>query len=54
MSDYRVEDNDNLDVSGRILDVLRDAREIYADGVGPEGWWDGAVEYVLKGGEWRS
>lgn len=46
---YRVSDNEDCEVSGRILDVLRDARQIYANGVGPEGWWDGAVDYVLTG-----
>lgn len=46
---YQVEDNDDLDVTGRILDVLRDARDIYATGNRSEGWWDGAIDYILNG-----
>ncbi len=47
---YKVEDNDDCEVTGRILEVLQDARDIYTKG-GPqhEGWWDGAIEYILKG-----
>lgn len=46
---YKVEDNEDLEVSGRIIDVLRDARTIYTDGGRSEGWWDAAVEYILTG-----
>jgi hypothetical protein len=46
---YQVEDNDDLEVSGRILDVLHDARNMYANGDRSEGWWDGAIEYILTG-----
>jgi hypothetical protein len=46
---YKVEDNEDLDVTGRILDVLRDARRIYLTGSLSEGWWDGAIEYILTG-----
>jgi len=49
---YQVEDNDDLEVTGRIIDVLRDARDIYAPPGSlnrSEGWWDGAVDYILYG-----
>lgn len=46
---YKVEDNEDLEVTARILDILNDARIIYAGGVGSEGWWDGAVDYILTG-----
>lgn len=46
---YKVEDNEDLEVTGRILDILRDARQMYAGGLGSEGWWDGAVDYILNG-----
>ncbi len=42
---YQVEDNDDLEVSGRILDILRTTDL-------PEGCWDGAIDYILEGGEW--
>lgn len=35
-------EDDDLTISGRILDVLRNV------GV-PEGAWDGAIEYIIKG-----
>ena len=46
---YKVEDNDDLEVTGRILDVLNAARDIYRDGNRSEGWWDGAIDYILDG-----
>ena len=44
---YTVEDSDDLEVTMRILDVLR------TSGL-PEGQWDGAVEHILNGeeGDW--
>jgi len=47
----KVQDDEDLTVSGRIIDVLRDAREIYGTPgkERSEGWWDGAVDYVLTG-----
>jgi hypothetical protein len=43
----QVQDDEDLTVSGRILDVLR-ASEL------PEGCWDGAVDYILTGkGGWE-
>lgn len=46
-----VDDDEDLTVSGRVIDVLRDAREIYTTPgkEQSEGWWDGAVDYVLTG-----
>ena len=42
---YRVEDNDDLEVSGRILEVFR-----VLDPTGErEGFWDGAIEYIFSG-----
>lgn len=49
---YAVSDNDDLEVSGRILDVLRLARETYLNGADTEGWWDGAIDYILTGEGW--
>ena len=48
---YKVEDNDDMDVTERILTVLRVAREIYnTPGLErSEGWWDGAIDYILRG-----
>jgi hypothetical protein len=46
---YVVQDNPALEVTSRILDVLQKARETYGGGQGSEGWWDGAVDYILTG-----
>lgn len=46
---YSVEDNDDMEVTGRIIEVLRSARETYSDGNRSEGWWDGAIDYILTG-----
>lgn len=46
---YKVQDNEDLEVTSRILDVLHDARDIYAGGEGSEGWWDAAIDYILEG-----
>lgn len=43
---YTVKDSDDLDVSSRILDVLRTTDL-------PEGAWDGAVEHILEGTGWE-
>jgi len=50
---YQVEDNDDLEVTGRILETLRDARNIYTTpgNEQSEGWWDGAIDYILYGEE---
>lgn len=52
---YQVKDNEDLEVSGRILDVLKSAREIYntSGHENSEGWWDGAIDYILDGGTWK-
>lgn len=46
-----VKDDEDLTLSGRIVNVLRDAREIYntPGKECSEGWWDGAVDYILTG-----
>jgi hypothetical protein len=36
-------EDDDLTISGRIIDVFRDLD------VKPEGAWDGAIEYILTG-----
>ena len=50
MSDpYKVTDSDDLEVSGRILNVLDMARRVYKDGNNSENWRDAAVNYILTG-----
>lgn len=41
-----VEDTDDLEITGRILDVLR------TSGL-PESCWDNAVEHILTGSGWE-
>lgn len=54
---YQIQDDDDCTVTGRIIDVLDAAKEIYENpnrAHKGDGWIDGAIEYIFHGGEWKS